>query len=292
MHCFNAARLIRVSRALAGFGALAACLLKPEMGAATQIAPLTYEAPHTVIRLFSAGEIEHEGRARRAVGVEITLDTGWKTYWRAPGEGIPPSFSWDESYNLKSAEVLWPAPIRFSDLEGTASIGYKERMVLPVLITPEDPSKPVSVNLAIAYGICKDICMPVEAQLSLDLDAPIRKDDRDRLLQSMASVPKPQTAEASCPHRFLSARVATQADDAPALRVETAHEAKAEERDVIVEAPAELSLPMPVVDRKAPDRTAYLFPLSPESAGAVKGQSLTFIAVSRNGSCETAARVE
>jgi len=35
--------------------------------------------------------------------VHITLEDGWKTYWRAPsGNGIPPSFNWEGSENLSS----------------------------------------------------------------------------------------------------------------------------------------------------------------------------------------------
>ena len=33
-------------------------------------------------------------------GVHIKLDSGWKTYWRQPGDsGVPPSFDWTGSVN-------------------------------------------------------------------------------------------------------------------------------------------------------------------------------------------------
>ena len=35
-------------------------------------------------------------------GVQIRLEPGWKTYWRTPGDsGVPPSFDWSGSKNLK-----------------------------------------------------------------------------------------------------------------------------------------------------------------------------------------------
>src|SRR4051812_8703909 len=49
-------------------------------------------------------------------GVEVQMPDGWKTYWRSPGDagGVPPSFDWSKSSNLESAQVLYPAPKRFS----------------------------------------------------------------------------------------------------------------------------------------------------------------------------------
>ena len=35
--------------------------------------------------------------------IRLTLAPGWKTYWRAPGEGgIPPAFGWAGSQNIAS----------------------------------------------------------------------------------------------------------------------------------------------------------------------------------------------
>jgi DsbC/DsbD-like thiol-disulfide interchange protein len=250
-----------------------------------------YEAPHTRIRLLTGGVTEHGGISRPVAGIEIVVEPGWKTYWRSPGEGIPPSFSWDESANLKSAEVLWPAPVRFTEAEGI-SIGYKERVVLPILITPEDPAKPVSLNLAIAYGVCKDICMPVEAQLSLEMDAPVRKGDREDLAAALARVPRKQGEGAPCPHRFRVARLAG-SGERPLLRVETAFEASSSGRDLMVEAPQEAALAAPTLEAGTPaGRAAYLFALSAEDAPRLKEAPLTFTTVSDQGSCESTARVE
>lgn len=100
-------------------------------------------------------------------GVEIKLADGWKTYWRSPGDsGVPPVFDWSDSKNLKSAGVQYPAPIRFKDDYGM-SVGYKHEVVFPLLITPENPAKPVDLQLTIQYGVCREVCIPGEATLSL-----------------------------------------------------------------------------------------------------------------------------
>jgi DsbC/DsbD-like thiol-disulfide interchange protein len=254
--------------------------------------PPAYEAPHTRIRLFTAGPAGEGADATAMVGIEIIMEPGWKTYWRTPGEGIAPSFSWDESINLKEARVLWPAPVRFADADGS-SIGYKERLVLPVAVTAQESTKPVSLSLAVAYGVCKDICMPVEAELSLDLDMPVRKGDRDELAHALTLVPRQQGEGAVCAHRLVSARLVVGPATKPALRVETAHDAGAGQRDVLVEAPLEAGLSAPIAEPASPaGRDAYLFPLEPEGAALVKDKPLTFTMVSDRGSCESTARVE
>src|ERR1051325_797542 len=60
---------------------------------------------HSRVRLMDSGA--------HLAGIEIVLDTGFKTYWRTPGEsGLPPAFDWAGSDNLAGAEGLWPGPRR------------------------------------------------------------------------------------------------------------------------------------------------------------------------------------
>jgi DsbC/DsbD-like thiol-disulfide interchange protein len=291
MHHFNAYRLAGVSCRSLLMAAMALPCADLRAASAMGMEIPAYEAPHTRIRMFTGGDVEGAAGSRPSIGIEIVLEPGWKTYWRTPGEGISPSFSWDESLNVKTVEVLWPAPMRFFDGEGS-SIGYQERVVLPVLITPENPAKPISLSLAVAYGVCKDICVPVEAQLSLDLDMPVRKADREDILHALGLVPKPQGPDAACPHRFVSARL-VRLDEKPALRVETSFDGGAGTRDLMVEAPADARLAAPTLDSPAaPGQAAYLFPVEPESVSALKGKPLTFTTVSDQGSCESIASVE
>jgi DsbC/DsbD-like thiol-disulfide interchange protein len=308
MHRFNVLRPMRVSSAgallagglagvvLAGGAATASAQSSLSNFAAPAVTGATlptYQAPHTSIRLLTGGRSEQGGERKLLAAIEIRMEPGWKTYWRSPGGGIAPSFSWDESANLKTAEVLWPAPVRFADGEDI-SIGYKESVVLPVVVTPQNPDKPVSLSLDVAYGVCKDICMPVEAQLSLDLDAPVRMADYEQMVAAIRRVPAKQwQAGEACPHRFLSARLVESGGQAM-LRVETAFNAGAEGRDVMVELPQEAGLGAPVLDEqeKRSGRASYLFPLSADSASLTKAQPVTFTTVSAQGSCESLARVE
>jgi suppressor for copper-sensitivity B len=103
------------------------------------------------------------------LGVQVRLAPGWKTYWRAPGEaGIPPTFEWTGSDNLAQAEVRWPAPRRV-DVGGIDSLIYQDEVVFPVTATAANSGRPLAVRLKLGLGICKDICIPAEADLALDL---------------------------------------------------------------------------------------------------------------------------
>src|SRR6516165_5175291 len=56
---------------------------------------------------------------KQKTAYEIRLAPGWRTYWRDPGDsGAPPMIDFSGSQNVKTVNVLWPAPQRFSDGAG------------------------------------------------------------------------------------------------------------------------------------------------------------------------------
>ena len=82
----------------------------------------------SAIRLIAGS---HSGDVVHA-GVEIRLKPGWHTYWRYPGDaGVPPRFDFQGSQNLKSVDVLWPAPQRMTEA-GMTAIGYDRDVILPL----------------------------------------------------------------------------------------------------------------------------------------------------------------
>src|SRR5215475_8060285 len=88
-------------------------------------------------------------------GVEIKLNPGWKTYWRYPGDsGVPPRFDFAGSQNVKSIEVAWPAPHGLADDSGT-SIGYKNGVIFPLRVVPENRGRPVLLRVKLEYGVCE-----------------------------------------------------------------------------------------------------------------------------------------
>lgn len=104
--------------------------------------------------------------------VDLTLAPGWKTYWRSPGDaGIPPRFDWSGSSNVAVVRIHWPAPSVFQS-NGMQTIGYHDRLLLPIEIQPVDPTQPVKLSLKMDLGVCDDICLPATVALRSDLLAP------------------------------------------------------------------------------------------------------------------------
>ncbi len=123
-------------------------------------------------------------------GVEIKLRPGWKTYWRYPGDsGVPPSFDFAASDNVKAVTVQFPAPIRFPDGGGGQSIGYKDGVILPLRIVPQDPGRPVMLRLKLAYAACEKLCVPAKAKLELPVSGAATAQD-PALAAAEARVPK------------------------------------------------------------------------------------------------------
>ncbi len=137
-------------------------------------------------------------------GLEIELDHGWKTYWRVPGDaGIPPQFDWSKSKNLKSIEVLWPAPHRSHD-QGGEAIGYKGRVVFPLRIVPENPDEPVELNLSFFFGVCQDICIPGNGELTAKTG---RADPAAAALIATFTAKVPRQVDDASPFRVTTARL-------------------------------------------------------------------------------------
>jgi suppressor for copper-sensitivity B len=138
---------------------LAAPVLAAEPGASDW-----FETDQGRMRLVAASATE--------LGLEFDMAPGWKIYWRSPGDaGYPPAIDWRGSENLAGAEILWPAPRRFSVL-GIDTVGYEGKVVLPIAARPADPAAPLHLHAAVDFLTCREICIPYQAALTLDGTAP------------------------------------------------------------------------------------------------------------------------
>ena len=241
------------------------------------------------VRLVS-GMVDNGGRPALLAGVQLRMDAGWKTYWRNPGDsGVPPSFNWAGSKNLKEAEVLFPAPDRFADAGGTA-IGYDGEVLFPVKLTPEREGEPIELKLAFAYGLCKDLCIPAEVSLSLPLPADLGKGDALLLDGALMSVPKP-ASEGLLP---AVTGVAAKLDgESPELVVDAAFPPDATSTDLFIDG-GDVFVPVPKPSGEpleGKQRFAVTF-ASPSEAAAIKGKTLRFTLVSDQGSTETMWKAE
>jgi suppressor for copper-sensitivity B len=141
----------------------------PVLAAGATAASAWAETDHGAVRLISASETVGGGGV--LLGLEFRLEDGWKVYWRSPGDaGYPPQLDWSRSNNLSAATMAWPLPSRFSifDLQ---TVGYEGHVIFPIEAQVANIDRDLQLILSVNYLTCKDICIPYEATLALDLAA-------------------------------------------------------------------------------------------------------------------------
>jgi DsbC/DsbD-like thiol-disulfide interchange protein len=253
---------------------------------------------HAGIRLVAGAPAS--GAGARA-GIEIKLAPGWKTYWRYPGDsGVPPRFDLAGSQNVKAVTVDWPAPHRFSDDSGI-TIGYKNDVIFPLRIVPQDTSKPVRLRLKADYAICDKICIPAEGSAELVLDG--RWSELDRSLARSELEASLAAFEAQVPKRAqlgdgapLAVRAVRRdnSGDRPRVIVDVAAPGNGP-IDLFVEGPTpDWALPVPEPIAGAPAglrRFAFVLDGLPPGASAA-GAALTFTLVAGGSAVEVSTHLD
>ena len=251
--------------------------------------------PTTRARLVGGREAGPRGADRLIAAVEITLEDGWKTYWRNPGSsGVPPRFDWAGSTNLGEATVLFPAPERIADREGD-TIGYKKSVVLPVEIVPKDPKLPVTLKLALEYGVCKDVCIPVQPSFELALPAatgaaPIGA----TVAKALARVPREAARRSANDPVVRSVKIETQGDK-PHILIEATFAGDGAGADAFLEAPDGIWIPLA---KSAPGeasggiRRFHVDLTDGADIADLKGRMIRLTLVSAAGSTDTAFKFE
>ncbi|MDX3925524.1 MAG: protein-disulfide reductase DsbD family protein [Shinella sp.] len=103
--------------------------------------------------------------------LDIRLSPGWKTYWRDPGEsGIPPTIDVTAASGATLETIGFPPPRHFDD-GTTRYTGYDHSVKLPFSLSQDPGSGGGKITAAVFLGICKDICIPVQAELATDTGA-------------------------------------------------------------------------------------------------------------------------
>lgn len=108
-------------------------------------------------------------------GLHFVLEPGWHTYWVNPGDaGSTPKLTWKLPAGFRAGLISWPTPQRLP-VSSLVDYGYENDVTLLVPVrgaasAPAAASAEVSVQVSIV--VCKDLCIPGKAQLSLTL--PVR----------------------------------------------------------------------------------------------------------------------
>lgn len=132
-----------------------------------------------------------EAGGARMAGLVLDVAPEWKTYWRNPGvAGIPPQFDWSGSRNLAAAEILWPRPY-FFDSFGLTTLGYTGQVVFPVRLVPERPGRAMEIELGLALGVCREICVLEETTAAMRIEPGAPEAGAALVAMAEREVPRP-----------------------------------------------------------------------------------------------------
>jgi thiol:disulfide interchange protein DsbD len=111
------------------------------------------------------------------VGLVQTIDPGWHTYWRNPGDsGEATKISWRLPPGFSVGDIQWPAPEPLP-VAFLMNYGYAGEVVFPIAVSAPAHlpiGRPVTLSAEISLLVCSDICIPEAASVSLTLPVAAR----------------------------------------------------------------------------------------------------------------------
>lgn len=131
--------------------------------------------------MVNAGHVQLELRPAAAsiapggtlyVALHQKILGGWHTYWRNPGDaGEAPKLAWTLPPGWTAGDIVWPAPKRLP-VGPLMDYGYEGEVYLPIPITAPSSAaegRAASLKAAVSLLVCKDVCVPEDATLQIDL---------------------------------------------------------------------------------------------------------------------------
>jgi thiol:disulfide interchange protein DsbD len=123
------------------------------------------------------------------VALRLVMERGWHTYWRNPGEsGLPTTLKWTLDDGLTAGPIQWPAP-RALPVGPLVNYGYEGEVLLLTDVTATSrlgTGRAVNIAARADWLVCKEICIPEGADLSLTLPVAERADSDPRWATTIA----------------------------------------------------------------------------------------------------------
>ncbi|WP_345535781.1 protein-disulfide reductase DsbD family protein [Variovorax defluvii] len=162
--------------------AFLACILAVCQPATAQLASRTgpvVTTPHVRAELVAQAPQGVAPGAPVWVGLQITHQPEWHTYWKNAGDsGLPTELSWSLPPGLSAGEIAWPVP-RKIPIGTLANYGYEGTVLLPVPVTVAPDFKPtpalaggadtVDIRLKASWLVCRKECIPEDGEFLLKL---------------------------------------------------------------------------------------------------------------------------
>lgn len=109
-----------------------------------------------------------DGKVR--VGVRLVMEKHWHTYWQNSGDyGLPTEIEWKLPAGWTAGPIQWPLPHRITAGD-IVTFGYDDEVLLMVDLTPKgavDEAALKQVSAKVSWLVCKESCIPGDAELTL-----------------------------------------------------------------------------------------------------------------------------
>ena len=135
------------------------------------VAAQPVKTAHVTAELVAERSAVQPGQALR-IGLRLQHIPHWHTYWRNPGDsGLPTTLRWTLPAGSQAGEIEWPAPKRLP-IGPLVNYGYEGELLLPLVYTPPADARPgttLTLHAQATWLVCKDVCIPENAALTLQL---------------------------------------------------------------------------------------------------------------------------
>jgi thiol:disulfide interchange protein DsbD len=107
------------------------------------------------------------------VGLQITHQPEWHTYWKNSGDsGLPTLLEWTLPPGVIAGDIAWPLPKKFP-IGNLVNYGYEGTVLLPVPLTITPDFKPpllgndLEIKLKASWLVCRKECIPEDGEFVL-----------------------------------------------------------------------------------------------------------------------------
>jgi suppressor for copper-sensitivity B len=140
------------------------------------------------IRVLASFYEDQNSHQKLIIGLNFQINKGWKIYGNDLGSniGLPPVVDFGNSTNYQHDQIIWPQPISGEEKIGDELLKYsyyQGEIVIPIEVDLKDYNQLTNLKIRVDYGLCKDICIPANAEFDINLGVLEKDPDALALIQ-------------------------------------------------------------------------------------------------------------
>ena len=142
-----------------------------ETGSAKSLNYKNKTAP-SQIKLVSPYQAISKQKKKIPIGLWITLDKGWHSYWQNPGEsGKELKAKWTLPEGSVISHLNWPIPERLKFGSFTNFVYKNHFLLISELFLPVKELNPqINITAQVEWFVCEKVCIPLSREVQLNLN--------------------------------------------------------------------------------------------------------------------------